>query len=79
MKNYLLFLSSSIGAIYVGYKYYEYLKNNKTDNNDVPGIEIVSCSKDEDEDETSKNEDEDETSKNEDTASLNIDTQESNN
>jgi|688.fasta_scaffold1221574_2 hypothetical protein len=77
MKNYLLFLSSSIGAIYVGYKYYEYLKNNKTDNNDVPGIEIVSCSKDEDE--TSKNEDEDETSKNEDTASLNIDTQESNN
>ena len=76
MKNYLLFLSSSIGAMYVGYKYYEYVRNNKTDNNDVPGIEIVSCSKDENEE--IKNEDE--TSQNQDTPSLNIDdTQESNN
>jgi len=73
MKNYLLFLSSSLGVMYVGYKYYEYVRNNKTDNNDVPGIEIVSCSKDENEE--IKNEDE--TSQNDNIPSFNIDTQES--
>jgi hypothetical protein len=59
--------------MYVGYKYYEYVRNNKTDNNDVPGIEIVSCSKDENEE--IKNEDE--TSQNDNIPSFNIDTQES--